>query len=46
LISNFTGIDSDYEAPERAEMSLKTSNSTAETLAETVLAELRRRQVI
>ena len=46
LIRNFTGIDSDYEAPERAELTLKTTNTTAEALAETVLAELRRRHVI
>jgi len=46
LISNFTGIDSDYEPPQRAELALKTSNTTAEALADTVLAELRRREVI
>ncbi len=46
LISNFTGIDSDYEPPQRAELALKTSHTTAEALADTVLAELRRRGVI
>jgi bifunctional enzyme CysN/CysC len=46
LISNFTGIDSDYEPPQRAELRLKTSNTTAEALADTVLAELRRRGVV
>jgi bifunctional enzyme CysN/CysC len=46
LIRNFTGIDSDYEAPEQAELTLKTTNTTAEGLADTVLAELRRRHVI
>ncbi len=46
LIRNFTGIDSDYEAPEQAELTLKTTDTTAEALAETVLAELRRRHVI
>jgi bifunctional enzyme CysN/CysC len=46
LIRNFTGIDSDYEVPERAELALNTTNTTAEALAETVLAELRRREVI
>ncbi|MGZ5863403.1 MAG: adenylyl-sulfate kinase, partial [Methyloceanibacter sp.] len=46
LIRNFTGIDSDYEAPEQAELTLKTTNTTAEALAETVLAELRQRHVI
>jgi len=46
LIANFTGIDSGYEPPEKAELSLKTSNTTPESLAETVFAELRRRHVI
>ena len=46
LIANFTGIDSSYEPPERAELRLDTSTSQPETLAETVLAELRRRDLI
>ncbi len=46
LIANFTGIDSGYEPPEKAELSLKTSNTTPDSLAETVFAELRRRHVI
>ena len=46
LITNFTGIDSLYEPPERAELSLDTSKATPETLAETVLSELRRRHLI
>jgi len=46
LIRNFTGIDSSYEAPEQAELDLKTSETTPETLAEMVLAELRRRHVV
>ncbi len=46
LIRNFTGIDSLYEAPEKAELKLDTGNSNAEALAETVLAELRRRHVV
>jgi bifunctional enzyme CysN/CysC len=46
LISNFTGIDSLYEPPERAELKLDTSKSTPESLAETVLGELRRRDLI
>ena len=32
LISHFTGIDSDYEVPERPELSLKTSDTGAEAL--------------
>ena len=46
LITNFTGIDSQYEGPEQAELSLKTADSTPEALADTVLAELRRRHVV
>ena len=46
LIANFTGIDSLYEPPERAELKLDTSNAAPEALAETVLAELRRRDLI
>jgi bifunctional enzyme CysN/CysC len=46
LIANFTGIDSSYEPPERAELRLDTSKSQPEALAETVLAELRRRDLI
>lgn len=46
LISHFTGIDSDYEVPERPELSLKTSEASALVLTEMLLAELRRRHVI
>jgi bifunctional enzyme CysN/CysC len=46
LIRNFTGIDSSYEPPEQAELDLNTSETTPEALAELVLAELRRRQVV
>jgi len=46
LIRNFTGIDSSYEPPEQAELSLKTKHSDPEALAELVLAELRRRHVV
>jgi bifunctional enzyme CysN/CysC len=46
LIANFTGIDSDYEVPEQAELSLKTSETTPDLLADAVLAELRRRHVV
>jgi bifunctional enzyme CysN/CysC len=46
LISHFTGIDSDYEVPERPELTVNTSDKTAEALAESLLAELRRRHVI
>jgi bifunctional enzyme CysN/CysC len=46
LIKNFTGIDSLYEAPERAELTLDTSGSTPESAAENVLLDLRRRHLV
>ena len=46
LISNFTGIDSAYEAPEHAELTLNTGASTPEEAAENVLRELRRRHLV
>jgi bifunctional enzyme CysN/CysC len=46
LIRNFTGIDSIYEPPEQAELTLDTSHESAEALADAVLAELRRRHII
>ena len=46
LISNFTGIDSLYEAPEKPELKLNTGSSNPESLAEAVLVELRRRHVL
>ena len=46
LIRNFTGIDSSYEAPEHPELSLGTTDTMPEDLAEVVLAELKRRHVV
>ena len=46
LIKNFTGIDSSYERPESPELDLNTSELTPEVLAERVLVELRRRDVV
>ncbi|MGH6736621.1 MAG: sulfate adenylyltransferase subunit CysN [Methyloceanibacter sp.] len=46
LIRNFTGIDSAYEPPEQAELALRTTDTGPETLADMVLAELRRRHVV
>jgi len=46
LITNFTGIDSLYEPPEHAELTLDTRTSTPELNAETVLQELRRRHLV
>jgi bifunctional enzyme CysN/CysC len=40
-IKNFTGIDSPYEAPENAELTLQTAFSSAEELADRVVAYLK-----
>ena len=39
-IPNFTGISSPYEAPQNPEYSLDTTDSTAEQLADRLLAQL------
>ncbi len=41
-IRNFTGIDSDYEAPENPELTLDTSKVTAAEAATTIVEHLRR----
>ncbi|MGQ7843837.1 sulfate adenylyltransferase subunit CysN [Granulosicoccus sp. 3-233] len=45
-LSNFTGIDSPYEAPENPEIMIDTSTLSAEQAAERVIAELRRRGIL
>lgn len=45
-IANFTGIDSDYEPPETAEIILDGGNATPEEHAETIVRELERREMI
>lgn len=45
-IKNFTGIDSDYEAPERAEITLNTAESDIDACAEQVITYLREQQII
>jgi bifunctional enzyme CysN/CysC len=45
-IKNFTGIDSPYEPPEAAELTLKTVGAEAETLAAQTVAFLRSRRLI
>jgi bifunctional enzyme CysN/CysC len=35
-IKNFTGVDSPYEAPESAEIHLKTSGKTPDEMVETI----------
>ena len=41
-IKNFTGVDSDYEPPEQAEIVLKSAEHDAEALAEQVVAYLKK----
>ena len=45
-IKNFTGIDSPYEVPEQAELTLKTVNSDPVLLAEDVVAYLRKAGIV
>lgn len=45
-IKNFTGIDSPYEAPEAAELTLLTVQNDPATLAEKVIDYLRTRELI
>jgi bifunctional enzyme CysN/CysC len=45
-IKNFTGIDSPYEAPEHAELVLRTSDITAEQAAADVIHLLEERGVL
>jgi bifunctional enzyme CysN/CysC len=45
-IKNFTGIDSPYEAPETAELTLLTVQNDPATLAEKVIDYLRTRELI
>jgi len=45
-IKNFTGIDSPYETPESPEIVVDTSQGSAETAAQSIIAALRERSVI
>jgi bifunctional enzyme CysN/CysC len=45
-IKNFTGVDSPYEAPESAEIILRTAEQKAEYLADQAVAYLRDRRII
>jgi len=45
-LSNFTGIDSPYEAPEAPEILIDTSTMSAEQAAERVIADLRKRGIL
>ncbi|MGB0114633.1 MAG: sulfate adenylyltransferase subunit CysN [Ilumatobacteraceae bacterium] len=45
-LSNFTGIDSPYEAPESAEVRIDTAATSAEDAADEIIAALRARSII
>jgi bifunctional enzyme CysN/CysC len=45
-LRNFTGIDSPYERPENAEMTIETAGAAPEDAAERIVAELRRRGIL
>ena len=45
-IRHFTGVDAPYEPPESPEIHLRTAGTTAEALAETVVAQMRARGVL
>jgi bifunctional enzyme CysN/CysC len=45
-ITNFTGIDAPYEPPENPEIHLSTVGHTPESLADAVIASLRRRGIV
>jgi bifunctional enzyme CysN/CysC len=45
-IKNFTGIDSPYEPPEKAEIIVDTSKGSAEDVAARIVAALREKQII
>ena len=45
-ITNFTGIDSAYEAPEQPEIRIDTTAVSADQAAELIVDELRRREII
>jgi bifunctional enzyme CysN/CysC len=46
LLTNFTGVDSPYEPPEAPELRLQTTQASAETLADRVVADLAARGII
>jgi bifunctional enzyme CysN/CysC len=45
-ISNFTGIDSPYEAPEQAEIRIDTTSMSAEQAVQLILDDLVRREIL
>jgi adenylylsulfate kinase-like enzyme len=45
-IKNFTGIDSNYEAPEQPEVRINTAEMDVETCVEVIIDYLKQRQMI
>ncbi|KPA99838.1 adenylyl-sulfate kinase, partial [Ahrensia marina] len=45
-IKNFTGIDSAYEVPENADMTVNTTELSAEQSADAIIADLAKRGII
>ncbi len=45
-LKNFTGIDSDYEAPENPEIHIKTTEMSSDEAADAIVEMLRKRQLI
>ena len=45
LITNFTGIDSEYETPEAPEMRVQTADATPDEVVDGILGELNRREL-
>lgn len=45
-LKNFTGIDSDYEAPENPEIHIKTTEMSSEQAADAIVEMLRKRQIV
>ena len=45
-LQNFTGVDSPYEAPERAEVRVDTTRLAPEQAAQAILDELRRAGIV
>lgn len=45
-IKNFTGIDSEYQVPENADIIVDTTNLSAENAADSIIKELAARQII
>ena len=45
-LKNFTGIDSDYEAPENPDLHIKTTEMSSDEAADAIVEMLRKRQIV